>query len=532
MNYSSVGILALILNCIINRNALKNLRSHSRMSNNKNSASYYFSLFIISCVFYYITDIAWGLCEEFSHIPAVHVLFNLDAHLYFFALFLTMLTWIRYLVAYLESKNKSSKIILHLAWGLFDFGMICLVINIFYPFVFTLSETNVYTAKFGRYILLIFQFALYLLTSLHLFFISRKAEEPEKGRYFVAGVNTLVMEIFMLIQLFEYDYALYSMGLIVGTCVAHSFVEAHEMKEKEIYDQIVNGLASNYDVIYYIDRASSKYVSYEFNNIYGQLEFASTGSDFFAESSENCGKIVHKNDQDLVIGFLNKDAMISNFEIHKSYSLDYRLMVNGRSKYTRMTARKTADGEHFIIGVENIDAEVRKEKQHLKALNTEKELARRDELTGIKNKTAYRELEKSVQSNMENGMDYLPFALVVCDSNDLKLINDTEGHAAGDEYIKASAKILCDIFKHSPVFRVGGDEFVVFIRGNDYPERHKLMDKLRSRVLQNQQTGQWPVLASGIAEYAPDTDNRVSDIFDRADKEMYKNKKELKSISA
>ena len=43
-------------------------------------------------------------------------------------------------------------------------------------------------------------------------------------------------------------------------------------------------------------------------------------------------------------------------------------------------------------------------------------------------------------------MDYLPFGLV-----------------AGDEYSKASAKLLCDIFDHSPVFRVGGDEFVVFL---------------------------------------------------------------------
>ena len=79
-------------------------------------------------------------------------------------------------------------------------------------------------------------------------------------------------------------------------------------------------------------------------------------------------------------------------------------------------------------------------------LKKAKELARRDELTGVKNKTAYTELEKSVQANIDNGMDYLPFGLVVCDTNDLKIINDSQGHVAGDEYIKASAKLLCDIF--------------------------------------------------------------------------------------
>ncbi len=531
MLYSSVGVLALILNLIINRDIFKNLRVYFN-GRKKQRATYFYSLFIIANTFYYIMDIAWGLIDQNRSIPGIRTLFYTNNLLYFLTIFLTMLTWMRYVVANLDSKSTCSKLILHLVWGLFDFSVLCLGVNLFYPVIFTLSDTNVYIAQFGRHLIFILQSALYMFTAFYVLFVARKAPESEKTRYYVAGVNTLVMEFFLIMQIVNYDFACYSMGLIVGTCVVHSFVEAREMREKEIYDNIVSGLASNYDVVYYIDRATSKYVSYEFNNIYGQLKFGKIGNDFFAESEENCGKIVHKNDQDLVIGFLNKDAMISNFEIHKSYSIDYRLMVNGKAKYTRMTAHKTADDCHFIICVENIDAEVRKEKQQLKELNTEKELARRDELTGIKNKTAYRELERSVQTNMENGMDYLTFALVVCDSNDLKRINDTEGHAAGDEYIKASAKLLCDIFKHSPVFRVGGDEFVVFVRGNDFPVRYELFKKLRDQVECNQRIGKRPIVASGYAEYDSDTDNRVSDIFDRADKEMYKNKKELKSISA
>ena len=216
-------------------------------------------------------------------------------------------------------------------------------------------------------------------------------------------------------------------------------------------------------------------------------------------------------------------------ESHKVRSIDYRLMVNGRSRYTRMTVRKSSDGTHFIIGVENIDDEIKKEKQHMKALKTEKELARRDELTGVKNKTAYKELEESVQSNIDNGIDYLPFALIVCDANNLKEINDTQGHVVGDEYIKESAKLLCNIFKHSPVFRVGGDEFVVFLRGDDYDKKQELMDKLRNQVLKNKENGYRAVLASGIAEYDPEKDSLVSEILDRADKAMYENKQKLKA---
>jgi diguanylate cyclase (GGDEF)-like protein len=102
----------------------------------------------------------------------------------------------------------------------------------------------------------------------------------------------------------------------------------------------------------------------------------------------------------------------------------------------------------------------------------------------------------------------------------LKPINDTQGHVAGDEYIKASARLLCDIFVHSPVFRVGGDEFVVFLRGSDYSSRHELMDKLRSQVLDNKKMGAGVILASGLSEYKPESDSFVSDIFERADKEL------------
>ncbi|MBO5620218.1 MAG: diguanylate cyclase [Butyrivibrio sp.] len=304
-------------------------------------------------------------------------------------------------------------------------------------------------------------------------------------------------------------------------------IQKENQKKTVTFSQIAESLASNYDEIYYVNVEDSVYVGYAVNNLYGQLEISKSGKDFFKESLDNIPQVVHRQDQ--VSEFITKDNLLSMLEEHKDGSLDYRIMVNGKSRYTRMIARKTSDGTHLIIGVEDIDEVIQREKRHMKALKTEKELARRDELTGVRNKTAYKELEKSVQSNIDNGMDYLNFALVVCDSNNLKMINDTLGHAAGDEYIRASAQILCDIFVHSPVFRVGGDEFVVFLRGSDYSSRKELMEKLRSKVLENKKNGDGVVLASGMAEYQPETDSFVSDIFDRADKEMYADKQSLKA---
>ena len=304
------------------------------------------------------------------------------------------------------------------------------------------------------------------------------------------------------------------------------------MKEKQkmniTYGQIAESLASNYDVIYYISISDGSYVGYTTNAIYGQFEVQEEGKDFFAESRRNSELLVHPKDKERVMEALGKDHLISVLDSRKQYSIDYRLIVDGKTQYTRFTVMWSSDRVHFIIGVENINAEIRKEREHMQALNSEKELARRDELTGIKNKTAYKELERSVQRNIDDGIDYLPFAIVVCDINRLKEINDTQGHIAGDEYIRAGARLICEVFAHSPVFRVGGDEFVVFIRGNDYPIKEELFRRFRQLVERNKDIPGKPVIASGISEYDPQTDKSISDVFNRADNMMYENKRVLK----
>lgn len=299
-------------------------------------------------------------------------------------------------------------------------------------------------------------------------------------------------------------------------------------KEREVYNQIAESLASNYDVIYYVDRANNSYSAYTTNSLYGQLEVNEEGIDFFAEAKVNIGKIVYPGDRERLETVLDRDALITQLGIQRKYTVDYRLVVDGRTQYTRFTAMWSSSKDHIIIGVENVDAEIQKEKEHLKALNSEKELARRDDLTGAKNKTAYQELVRSVQDDINEGVRHLSFAVVVCDINGLKLINDTEGHQAGDEYIRRCAGLICNTFVHSPVFRIGGDEFVVFIVGSDYAYREELFAKLRQQVLANKGRKGQPVVASGISAYDPFADKGVSDVFERADSMMYENKRQLK----
>lgn len=154
----------------------------------------------------------------------------------------------------------------------------------------------------------------------------------------------------------------------------------------------------------------------------------------------------------------------------------------------------------------------------------------KDALTGVGNKAAY--IKKADELNKSIAQGNAEFALVMADINNLKLVNDDYGHRAGDAYIKGCCDLICDAYKHSPVFRIGGDEFIVVLQGKDYADRKALTNKLRAeyeKTYANDEADPWLRFSAavGIAEFASD-DNTVELVFKRADQLMYDNKAAFK----
>ncbi len=118
---------------------------------------------------------------------------------------------------------------------------------------------------------------------------------------------------------------------------------------------------------------------------------------------------------------------------------------------------------------------------------------------------------------------------MVLDVNDLKKVNDTQGHQAGDLFIQNACGIICDVFKHSRVFRVGGDEFTVIAQGKDFSSIDALIGKLREHNEEARGSG-GIIIACGMSKY--DGDESVAAVFERADREMYENKRFLKGDRA
>jgi diguanylate cyclase (GGDEF)-like protein len=119
------------------------------------------------------------------------------------------------------------------------------------------------------------------------------------------------------------------------------------------------------------------------------------------------------------------------------------------------------------------------------------------------------------------------------DCNNLKEINDTYGHDKGDSYLKTACVLICEVFKHSPVFRIGGDEFVSILQNEDYEKRYELCREFDLKSLRITEAADEPWkeinVAGGIAIYDPATDKNVNTVVKRADQKMYEDKARKKS---
>jgi diguanylate cyclase (GGDEF)-like protein len=183
------------------------------------------------------------------------------------------------------------------------------------------------------------------------------------------------------------------------------------------------------------------------------------------------------------------------------------------------------EGPRLVVGLNDIDVQVRQEEEYGRRLAKAQTQASIDALTGIKNKHAFTEAQSRMDRQIA-AQKQAPFAVVMFDVNDLKKVNDTAGHQAGDQYLRDACKIICDTFKHSPVYRVGGDEFAVLAQGSDYVHLSQLLGTVSDHNAAAAHSG-GIVIACGMARY--ENDESVSAVFERADRAMYENKAQLKA---
>lgn len=194
-----------------------------------------------------------------------------------------------------------------------------------------------------------------------------------------------------------------------------------------------------------------------------------------------------------------------------------------QSLYTSLK-RMTHDINGYIDNLVRTTQELTRTRIEADEMNV---LAHRDALTGVGTKLAYDQQIEKLSAEMSEGN--AQFGIVMVDVNSLKWLNDTFGHDQGNVAIKKTCALLCDVFAHSPVYRFGGDEFVVVIKGRDYDAINDRVKEFDRRARETWGGKPWEAVnaAVGYALYADE--DSVEDVFRRADHMMYERKKAMKA---
>ena len=222
MTYSIIGILAMILLLIGNRDVLRK-QDESGYSRTRQ----YYRRFLFGVLAYYITDMLWGILDE----QRLTSLQFIDTTVYFVAMIATVVLWARYVVSYLDRKNFFERWLLRTVQMIFAVFFIFIIINFFYPVFFWFDEQGDYHTAFMRHAALVAQIVMFLSTSIYTLYTTAKTQGDTRQRHLTIGLFGLAMVVFLGFQVFFPLWPFYAMGYMLGISLLHSFVLEDETEE-------------------------------------------------------------------------------------------------------------------------------------------------------------------------------------------------------------------------------------------------------------------------------------------------------------
>lgn len=301
-------------------------------------------------------------------------------------------------------------------------------------------------------------------------------------------------------------------------CIFHDITESKKIQEALLISEkrLQFILSQTQDVVFEYDcKTNEIYYSDNLEKKYGyKIPVKGFPDSMFASN------IIHKDDiLPLRNGF--QSILHGKEEMSCEYRLKYR---NKGYRWVYAQATGLRDDKNNIIKIIGVITDIHDQKQEL--LKSREEAAL-DPLTGLFNR---RECIRRIENYI--AVNDAPFAFILIDVDDFKMINDVYGHAKGDEaLIRVGVEISSIIRKNDLTARIGGDEFVICLM--NIPDRQIAINKVE--LIQDifgeslrSELGYQINCSIGISFY-PDDGNDFETLLEHADIAMYQSKKNGKN---
>lgn len=510
MSYSIIGIIAIIIHLIINK---ENLAAIFKKDIDKTKKIY--GYFLSGILLYYITDSLWGILHEQNLTKLLYA----DTVIYYVAMSLAVVLWSEYVVAYQEQYNRYGNSLKAAGRMFMLFEVIALIVNMHFPIFFSFDESGTYQAGFIRYIALYIQISLFLFTAVQSFYVAQRLTVKKRRRYMTICVLGIAMTAAIVAQIEFPLLPIYTIGYLFGTCVLHIYVEEDEKEENftilEHHANIVSSMANMFISSYYIDMKDKSFI--KIGNQVKEVEFVvGDKGDAVEKLNQMCRYLILPQYIAEMKEFTDLSTLDLRMREKQHISIQFEGVHTGWVEGYFIAGDRDENGhlKHVAIAMRSIIDQ--KEKENELRYNSYI-----DELTRLYNRKMYAEDISEIEKAplKEN------FIFISMDINGLKTINDTKGHAAGDELINGAALCMKECFEpYGRVYRTGGDEFIAIIYANK-TLLNRIMETFERKTYDfSGKFVEHISVSCGIVLGNDCSDMSISEIEKCADKNMYQQK--------
>lgn len=284
----------------------------------------------------------------------------------------------------------------------------------------------------------------------------------------------------------------------------------------EHYAKAFKALSILYKKIIEVDLTNDCYEMIEFGVKQTYFDTMPHQGGYTQAIKELVEKKVVEADKDMVRYFLSLEHLRKHFRAgNQTFYFRYRQVLEGQERWQVAEMARdenySDDQQLIYFYIKDIHETYSAE---LKLYEEMERMCKMDALTGLQNFYSYKRVCISYQSYHKQH----DVGVFFCDLNGLKLINDTKGHTAGNDFIKSFTKIIVDLLPDEHLYRISGDEFVIILYDKPKEEIDELTAVLKEKVLQNGN----PIAAVGSAWYhLPES---IEQVVDMAEVGMYADK--------
>ena len=230
---------------------------------------------------------------------------------------------------------------------------------------------------------------------------------------------------------------------------------------------------------------------------------------------------IYAEDIDRFLSLFSKEKVMDEIRKNRIYGIRYRLIIDGEPKYVSLKAAllDEPDGPRLIIGVQDIDARLKRDYAYAQKTVIADAKAYTDSLSGVKNKQAYDAAAELLDDKIRKRQP-VEFSVSVFGMSDLLNLRKDNTTEEETNLIKRMAEVISGIFRNSAIFRFDKDEFAVISQGQDFEQIDELIRKIEKHNDKNAFVEDL-VIPVGMAKYEGDLD--VASVYARAIENMKKN---------